>query len=106
MGALPSRHHDCGFKVSCTSFLYTSTLKPLPAYLLSKAIADLFMGARGILSHPWMICLWGAHPLLIYLWVLVALKKTVFVAVFFVFLFYFNFTIVNSVALRILQRRV
>ena len=95
MGALPSRHHDCGFKVSCTSFLYTSTLKPLPAYLLSKAIADLFMGARGILSHP----------LLISLWVLVALKKTVFVAVFFLF-FYSYFTIVSSGLLRILQRRV
>jgi hypothetical protein len=56
--------------------LYTSTLKPLPAYLLSKAIADLFMCARGILSHP----------LLVYLGVLVALKKTVFMAVFFLFL--------------------
>ena len=43
-GALYSRHHDCGFKVSCTPFMYTSTLKPLPAYQLSKAIASLFMG--------------------------------------------------------------
>ena len=43
-GALSSRHHGCGFKVSCTLFMYTSTLKPLPAYLLSKAIADLFIG--------------------------------------------------------------
>ena len=83
--------HYREFAPLCTLFLYTSTLKPLPAYLLSKAIADLFMGARGILSHPWMICLW----------VLVALKKTVFMAVFFVF-----FISMNSVALRILQRRV
>ena len=42
-GALYSRHHDCGFKVSCTLFMYTSTLKPLPACLLSKAFACLFI---------------------------------------------------------------
>ena len=56
MGALPSRHHDCGFKVSCTSFLYTSTLKPLPAYQLSKAADDLFMGA---MARVWGRC--AAH---------------------------------------------
>ena len=51
LGHLSSRYHDCGFKVSCTLFMYTSTLKPLPAYLLSKAIADLFMGRLSSRHH-------------------------------------------------------
>ena len=45
MGRLYSKHHDCGFKVSCTPFMYTSTLKPLPACPLFKAVDDLMMGA-------------------------------------------------------------
>jgi hypothetical protein len=37
-------------------FMYTSTLKPLPAYQLSKAADDLFMGA---MARVWGRC--AAH---------------------------------------------